>query len=135
MQESKFKAFMSAVKTIGSEYGEGYRLGLRRHYHGEKFGYESEHQKLLALSDHRQELGNGYRDGFAGIPPKGFHGNTGNLNAAIASPADSQLQVRVRSEIKQGYASQAKLEGVTLSSWVLKTLNDAIDNNDGKHQD
>lgn len=135
MQESKFKSFMAAAKTIDGKYSEGYCGGLRRHYHGEQFGTDTEHSQWMNLKDHRQELGDGYRDGFAGKPPRGFHGNLGNLNAAGVLPADSQLQVRVRSEIKQGYASQAKLEGVTLSSWVLKTLNDAIDNNDGKYQD
>ncbi len=128
MQESKFKSFMAAAQALGSEYGEGYRRGVRRHYHGEQFGTDTEHEQWMKLKDHQQELGDGYRDGVAGKPPRGFHGNLGNLNAAGVLPADSHLQVRINSQIKASYVKQAQRENLKLSEWVLKTLNTAVDN-------
>lgn len=128
MNESKFKSYMMAAETIGGDYLSGYQRGLRRFHHGEDFGTLQDHQKWLTLDGHRQELGDGYRDGSNGKPPKGFHGNIGNLNKQGELPADSQLQVRLNSQIKARYVKQAQREGMKLSQWVLKTLNDAIDN-------
>lgn len=127
MQDGKFKSFMTAAKTIDGKYSEGYCRGLRRHYHGEQFGTESEHQQWLSLGGNRQEMGGGYRDGFAGLPPAGFHGNLGNLNAAGVLPADSQLQARVNSQVKASYVKQAQREGLKLTAWMLKTLDAAVE--------
>lgn len=134
MQESKFKSFMAAAQALVDEYGQGYTRGVRRHYHGEQFGTDTEHLQWMNLKDHRQELGDGYRDGFAGKPPRGFHGNLGNLNAAGVLPADSQLQVRINSQIKASYVKQAQRENLKLSEWVLKTLSAAVDSNNENYQ-
>lgn len=128
MQEGKFKSFMAASQVLGGEYGDGYRRGIRRYYHGDQFGTDAEHAQWMGLKDHQQELGDGYRDGFAGKPPRGFHGNLGNLNAAGVLPADSQLQVRVNSQVKASYVKQAQRENLKLSEWVLKSLSAAVDN-------
>ena len=45
------------------DYWAGYQRGLRRAFHGERFGTDAEHQLWLSLSDDRAELGRGYRDG------------------------------------------------------------------------
>ena len=53
------------------DYAQGYLLGLRRYYHGEKFATLEEHQLWLHLGlegDCRKALGDGYRAGFAGNP-------------------------------------------------------------------
>ncbi|OXS14893.1 hypothetical protein CGX12_11780 [Zobellella denitrificans] len=130
MNEGKFKTYMYAAKTIGGDYAAGYQRGLRRHFHGEKFGTEAEHQQWLALDGHRQELGDGYRDGVEGGPPRGFHGNLGNLNAQGELPADSQMQIRLNSQVKARYVKKAQREGMKLSAWVLKTLDAACQDND-----
>jgi len=56
------------------EYYAGYMLGLRRHYHGEAFGTEEEHEKWLQLigdeDEARREMGRGYVDGSAGLDPE-----------------------------------------------------------------
>lgn len=122
MKETQFKSFVAAAKAIGGEYGDGYRRGVRRHYHGEQFGTDSEHEQWLNLKDHQQALGDGYRDGFAGVPPRGFHGNLGNLNAQGELPADSSIQFRVNSQVKASYVKQAQREGLKLSAWIIKTL-------------
>ncbi|MDY0208065.1 MAG: hypothetical protein RBR82_15800 [Pseudomonas sp.] len=83
---------------------------------------DSEHEQWLNLKDHQQALGDGYRDGFAGVPPRGFHGNLGNLNAQGDLPADSSIQLRVNSQIKASYVKQAQREGLKLSAWIIKTL-------------
>lgn len=122
MRESQFKSFVAAAQAIGGEYSDGYRRGVRRHYHGDQFGSSAEHEQWMQLSDHRQELGDGYRDGFAGLPPRGFHGNLGNLNAQGELPADSSIQFRVNSQVKASYVKQAQREGLKLSAWIIKTL-------------
>ena len=127
MNEQKFKTYMIAAESIGGDYLRGYQRGLRRHHHGDNFGTESEHEQYLNLSGSRQTIGDGYRDGFAGKPPVGFHGNIGNLNASGELPADSQLQVRLNSQIKSRYVKQAQRENLKLSQWVLKTLDAACE--------
>lgn len=72
VDEKTFKRYMQAVKGLPDDYAVGYQKGLRRHYHGEAFGTESEHQQWLNLGldgDHRVDQGAGYRAGFAGEPP------------------------------------------------------------------
>ena len=57
-------------KALASDdYFHGYQRGLRRLYHGARFGTAEEHARWSALGtgdDPRVELGRGYRDGFAG---------------------------------------------------------------------
>lgn len=127
MNEGKFTTYMIAAKSIGGDYAAGYQLGLRRHYHGEQFGTEAEHQQWLNLDEHRQEQGDGYRAGFEGKPPRGFHGNLGNLHAQGELAADSQMQIRLNSQLKARFVKQAQREGMKLSAWVLKTLGNACD--------
>jgi hypothetical protein len=72
LEEKEFKSLARSVAQLASEYGEGYRLGLRRHYHGEKFGTSAQHEQRMGFGlegDPREEMGRGYRDGFAGSPP------------------------------------------------------------------
>lgn len=124
MKESKFKTFMVAAESIGGDYSVGYQRGLRRFFHGESFGTVADHEKWIGLDGHRKEMGDGYRDGFLGKPPKGFHGMLGNKNAQIGElPADSWLQVRLNSQVKSKYVKQAQKEGMNLSAWIIKTLN------------
>ena len=126
MKETQFKSYIAATKNLGGDYGAGYRRGIRRHYHGEQFGTDDEHEQWLGLKDYQQELGDGYRDGFAGKPPHGFHGNLGNLNAQGELPADSSIQFRVNSQVKASYVKQAQKEGLKLSAWIIKTLDATI---------
>ena len=131
MNETKFKTFMLAAKTVGGDYSRGYQRGLRRFYHGENFGTDSEHEKFMSLGlngDHRAEMGDGYRTGAAGEPPRGMHGNIGNINAQGELPADAQLQVRLNSQIKSQFVKQAQAENMKLSPWILKTLLAACEN-------
>ena len=125
MNQKKFDTFMAAAQTLPEDYAKGYLRGLRRHYHGEKFGTTSEHAQWMAMGDHRQEMGDGYKDGFAGNPPRGFHGNLGNLNAQGELPANSHLNIRVNSQAKAGWVKQATAEDLTLTQWVIKTLDAA----------
>lgn len=62
-----------AIKQLSSDpsFLEGYIRGLRRHYHGEKFGTAEEHAHWMALADEQGDeqltaRGRGYRAGFAG---------------------------------------------------------------------
>lgn len=69
MNEMQFRGLMEEAKRIGGDYGAGYQRGLRRHYHGQNFGTPAEHDTWMAMSGYRQEQGDGYRDGFAGLQP------------------------------------------------------------------
>ena len=63
------KAKMFAYLGERTDYWEGYQLGLRRAYHGKKFGTEAEHALRMSLADDTDEVlrerGRGYRDGLA----------------------------------------------------------------------
>jgi len=75
MTEREFQTNMTAAKTF-SELGEdqdfwsGYIRGLRRNYHGEKFGTDEEHELWMAAinssDESRKNRGLGYRAGFDG---------------------------------------------------------------------
>lgn len=72
MTHDEFQSLMQRARVFGGDYGAGYQRGLRRNYHGDKFGTTDDHEKWLRLGsngDPREELGRGYRDGFAGKPP------------------------------------------------------------------
>ena len=133
MKEGQFKAYLLAADALGGDYADGYRRGLRRFRHGEQFSSEEEHRRWSAAGldgDGRIDLGDGYREGAAGKPPRGMHGNLGNLNAQGVLPADSQLQVRVNSQVKARWVKQAQREGLKLSQWVHKTLDKACNGDD-----
>lgn len=78
MKEDVFKRLMGQAKAMADEYSSGYQRGLRQHYHGEKFGEPGQHETWIALPGAR---GDGYRDGFAGQPPKRAPGRPTTLGA------------------------------------------------------
>lgn len=69
MNEQQFQHLYAMSETCHPDYKRGYRRGLRRNFHGENFGEPGEHEKWLALSGHRAEIGRGYWDGFGGNKP------------------------------------------------------------------
>ena len=69
--------------VISEEYFRGYHRGLRRLHHGERFSTEAENEEWLRMGlvdDERVDLGNGYRDGFAG---RDLHQVVASLNEVI----------------------------------------------------
>jgi len=75
MDESTFKSKLLHCEIMLAEdgrpdYWAGYRRGLRRAYHGERFGTDQEHDLWYSLADRDseqdQQRGQGYRDGLAG---------------------------------------------------------------------
>lgn len=77
MTEQEFHSNAKAADTFRrlaqcpeDDFWVGYRRGLSRHYHGEKFGTEDEHLLWLAsvnsTDEGRQMRGRGYRSGFEG---------------------------------------------------------------------
>ena len=124
MDKQKFTAYMEAASTLSGDYKAGYWRGLRRHYHGPDFDRVGEHKKWMTLDGHRQEQGDGYRDGFAGKPPRGFHGNIGNQNAAGAEKTGGNLNIRTEGDELALWTKAAQMEpGRTRSDWVRATLN------------
>lgn len=97
MNEQTFIRLMNFIKSIAIEnqdYATGYQRGLRRHYHGENFGTDDEHEKFMALEGNRGEIGRGYRDGFNGLEPD--PGNTRNPRNAGRKKLKTR---RVRAEL------------------------------------
>lgn len=75
MDESIFKQEMARVEGLNgidpelTDYFSGYKRGLRRGYHGHKFGTIEEHKKWLGLYDMgqgRRLIGLGYKHGLKG---------------------------------------------------------------------
>ncbi len=64
MRWQKAKTFWDTGEN--KDYWRGYIRGLRRRYHGEKFGTDEEHEQWMNMIDDkdREELGRGYRDGY-----------------------------------------------------------------------
>ena len=76
MTEQKFRSEMrramameKTTDTDRAEYWRGYQRGLRRAYHGKKFGTTEEHTLWLSLverdDERSKQRGQGYRDGIA----------------------------------------------------------------------
>lgn len=116
MDPKKLKAYTEAAREVGGDYADGYVLGLVAHERGDT---------PSPLSISTQEGADGFRDGLAGKPPRGAHGNLGSRNAAGEVELDSWLQVRVNSGQKAGWVKAAQREGLKLSGWVTKTLDEA----------
>ncbi len=116
MDPKKFEAYTAAARAIGGDYADGYLLGLVAHDRGES---------PSPLSIPTQEGAEGYGDGLAGKPPRGAHGNLGSRNAAGEVELDSWLQVRVNSGQKACWVKAAQREGLKLSGWVTKALDEA----------
>ena len=72
MDFERFKKEMSLAEHMGKtdvereSYWRGYQRGLRRAYHGEKFGTAEEHNKFIdainSFDEARRETGRGYAD-------------------------------------------------------------------------
>lgn len=65
-KEMQMAEHMAKTDVERESYWRGYQRGLRRAYHGEKFGTPDEHQKFLklvnSLDESRRETGRGYAD-------------------------------------------------------------------------
>ncbi len=82
MDASIFKNWMLRAGTLkdvslepdDSDFWVGYMRGLRRLYHGEKYGTDAEHELWFGIDPDEPDMtrrarGEGYRAGFAGIDP------------------------------------------------------------------
>lgn len=81
MNQSEFQRNMIGAKTIGelstddplsADFWNGYQRGMRRNFHGEKFGTAEEHKLWMSAADNRRDdqrryRGIGYRAGFDGM--------------------------------------------------------------------
>jgi len=118
MTEQKFKSEMRRAETMRglsdpmmAEYWAGYIRGLRRAYHGEKFGTNDEHTKWLSAANSRDESrkqrGRGYKDGLA----------FGEVSSRIGRPAvgDTVLdKLTVPGELKSALEAKAVELGLSL---------------------
>jgi len=114
MDRSTFEREMhraEAMRTAGDQpdYWSGYIRGLRRQFHGEKFGTEGEHAKWMGLADEptesRAQRGRGYRDGFSfGSDPR------------IPTTVHLTQSVRIAAQ------AAAEADGRSLSNWIERLI-------------
>jgi len=76
MNEGTFKRELGKAQTMQrleadpmkAAYWRGYQRGIRRAYHGARFGTEEEHGRFMDAAqsedEERAAIGRGYRDGF-----------------------------------------------------------------------
>ena len=120
MTEQKFKSEMRRAKMMQelnddpmmSEYWVGYQRGLRRAYHGEKFGTDEEHASWTAAinsrDESRKQRGRGYRDGLA----------FGEVSSRIGRPSvgDTTMdQITLPSELKSALEAKAAELGISVA--------------------
>lgn len=122
MTELKFRSEMRRAETmrktnddpIMAEYWAGYIRGLRRAYHGDKFGTDAEHRLWTAAANSREESrkqrGRGYRDGLA----------FGEISSRMGRPpvADDVAvldKITVPSELKTALEKQADERGLSVT--------------------
>lgn len=58
--------------------------------------------------------------------PRGPGAPPGNTNAATDHPADSIIHIRVRRAQKGEYVRASRRKGLSLSAWILSTLDNAL---------
>lgn len=72
MDEKRFQPLLGMARAFQrvdpdrADFWQGFQRGLRRLYHGEKFGTSDEHQKFLNCrnGEYRRDLQTGYRAGY-----------------------------------------------------------------------
>jgi hypothetical protein len=79
MSEQEFESLMAQAENVRRRsdrpgYYEGYMRGLRRFYHGGRFGTLQEHETWLDMAYHwdqtKADRGRGYQDGLQGVRPR-----------------------------------------------------------------
>jgi hypothetical protein len=77
MTEGQFKTELGKAQTFArlesdpdkAAYWRGYQRGIRRNWHGDRFGTAEEHRRFIEAAEsedaERAALGRGYRDGLA----------------------------------------------------------------------
>lgn len=68
MHEQLFKRYAAEAKIIGGDYAAGYMMGLRRHYHGDRFELPAPVETLLDAQRFGERAA-GFADGLAGRAP------------------------------------------------------------------
>lgn len=81
MNKDQFQKWLSlanifkGLATDNNDFWTGYARGLRRLYHGEKFGTKEEHEVWFSITANERDLGRrargaGYRSGLEGVNPQ-----------------------------------------------------------------
>lgn len=118
MDESLFRARMRRAKGLSSDYGVGYQRGLHRLHFGEGYGEPGQHEKWMALGlagDSREELGRGYRDGFAGEEPNPLRGRP---PLPEGDGKTARVEWRTTAQRKEQAQRLATEAGLSLSQWL-----------------
>jgi len=132
MNEQRFRSEMRRAQAMGragncyeADYWNGFQRGLRKAYHGEKFGTPEEHALWLSLVDRDDETskqrGRGYRDGLVcdevvgrrGRPPiTGEETETVGVRLPLSTieqipkPRSEWIRDTVTEKLRLGYCTQ-----------------------------
>lgn len=118
----RVERFLEAASTVGADYLKGFTDGLNNNQliAGKQATHTNIKHPAYALD--ANDFGEGYRDGYGGRAPRGFHGALGNSYGAKGLETNTVVQIRINSEIKEKYESQAKETGVSLSDWAREAF-------------
>lgn len=125
MDEAQFQSLARRARLLKSDYGVGYQRGLRRHFHGERFGTAEEHATWSRLGldgDPRTELGRGYRDGLAGKEPEPL---VGRPPLPEGEGRTARVEWRTTAERKARAQALADAAGLSLSGLLDELVDGA----------
>ena len=117
-----------------SDYWQGYQRGLRRRYHGERFGTDEDHDQMLALreatSESRQQRGQGYADALQwdGTPAAVQPSHGGAREGAGRQPTyDKPMQKKTLSAPAQHFEHLRKLGEGSMSKGLRELVEASMD--------
>jgi len=122
INENTFKLYMQVAKSHDNDhYINGYRRGLRRHYHSTQFDTEDHHARWMAQTG---EQGQGYRDGLAGMPPRGYR--PASEDDQPAEVATSVIHINVPRNLKAACVRDAQRQRMKLEQWVADAISEKL---------
>jgi len=111
--ESRRAEQMKKAEPDKIPYWEGYKRGLQRFFHGDKFGTSEEHELWLSLinrkDDKSKQRGQGYRDGllYGEISSKIGRPSVGNTTLP-AITVEKELETKLKEKAKEFEISMAE---------------------------
>lgn len=116
MDEQQFRRNIGLAKSLGSEYMAGYRIGLSRHYYGERYQLPASVETLSDAKAHG-ERAHGFVDG--------LHGRSPELPQDEDEEAMSSIYIELPTRLKARYVRAAQRRGSKLIPWCISALNAA----------
>lgn len=124
MNEKTFKKFMEAASQDAQKnmmFSEGYKIGLRRFYHGSALEVSE------CLSDCPDDKSQGYILGIEGKPYPTLHGLTGGAGNNLRG--DKPMVKKVLAAPEESWSEwndAAERSSLSRSEWMRRVLDEAV---------